>query len=161
MASAFALKAAEVPKPPARTEVIFSNPDQFTDAKESYMDTEKGRDALLEQIREFIVAKADAVLPPGQRVSITFTDVDLAGDFEPWRGAQFGDIRIVKSIYPPGFKFTFKVTDESGRTVKEGSENIRDMAFDMRLTIDRQDPLRFEKDILNDWIRRHLRAPKA
>jgi hypothetical protein len=44
--------------------------------------------------------------------------------------------------------------------VKEGKEDIRDLAFDMRLTMDRQDPLRYEKDILRDWIRDVTRAAK-
>jgi hypothetical protein len=91
---------------------------------------------------------------------VTFTDIDLAGEYEPWRGPQFSDVRIVKSIYAPRFKFSYKVTDATGKTVKEGNEDIRDLAFDMRLTIDRQDPLRFEKDILKDWIGSTLRAPK-
>jgi hypothetical protein len=86
---------------------------------------------------------------------------NLAGDYEPWRGPQFSDVRIVKSIYAPRFKFSFKVTDAAGKTVKEGNEDIRDLAFDMRLTLDRQDPLRFEKDILKDWISSTLSAQKG
>ena len=94
-------------------------------------------------------------------VAVTVADIDLAGDYEPWRGPQCSDVRIVKSIYAPRFKFSFKVTDAAGKTVKEGTEDIRDLAFDMRLTLDRQDPLRFEKDILKDWISSNLRAQKG
>jgi hypothetical protein len=92
---------------------------------------------------------------------VTFADIDLVGEYEPWRGPQFSDVRIVKSIYPPRFKFAYKITDAAGKTVKEGKEELRDLAFDMRLTIDRQDPLRYEKDILKDWIQDVTRAPKA
>ncbi len=155
-----ALSAGPAPKPPARTEVIFVNPEKFTDVKDSDFATDKGRDDILDRLRTFIVDRAEVVLPAGQKLTITFTDIDLAGEFEPWRGAQFGDVRIVKAIYPPAFKFSYQVADEAGQKVKSGEENIRDMAFDMRMTFDRQDSLHYEKDILGDWIRGTLRAPK-
>lgn len=155
-----ALSARDAAKAPARTEVIFDHPEKFTDVKDGEFGTDRGRDAILEQIRDFLVDRADRALPAGQKLTVTFTDIDLAGDFEPWRGAQFADVRIVKSIYPPRMDFTYKVTDATGKVVKEGKEELRDLAFDMRLTIDRQDPLRYEKDILKDWVRSKLPAAK-
>jgi len=155
-----ALCAAEATKAPARTEVIFVQPENFADVKDGDFGTDKGRDAILDQVREFIVERAEKALPAGQKLTVSFTDIDLAGEYEPWRGPQFSDIRIVKSIYAPRFNFTYKVTDAAGNTVKEGKEQLRDLAFDMRLTIDRQDPLRYEKDILKDWINATVRAPK-
>ena len=41
------------------------------------------------------------MVPEGDKLTITFTDIDLAGDFEPWRGPQWDEVRIVKAIYPP------------------------------------------------------------
>lgn len=161
LAAPLALSAVEVTKAPARTVVVFEKPETFTDVKDGDFGTDKGRDSILDEIKTFIVDRADKALPAGQKLMVTFTDIDLAGDYEPWRGPQFSDVRIVKSIYAPRFKFSYKVTDATGKTVKEGNEDIRDLAFDMRLTIDRQDPLRFEKDILKDWIGSTLRAPKS
>ena len=160
LAAPLALGAVEVTKAPSRTEVVFEKPETFTDVKDGDFGTDKGRDSILDEIKTFIVDRSDKALPTGQKLVVTFTDIDLAGEYEPWRGPQFSDVRIVKSIYPPRFKFSYKVTDATGKTVKEGKEDIRDLAFDMRLTIDRQDPLRFEKDILKDWIGSTLRAPK-
>lgn len=156
-----ALSAAEPAKAPVRTEVVFEKPENFTDVKDGEMGSDRGRDGILEQIREFIVERAEKALPAGQKLTVTFSDIDLVGEYEPWRGPQFSDVRIVKSIYPPRFKFSYKITDAAGKIVKEGKEDLRDLAFDMRLTIDRQDPLRFEKDILKDWISEATRAPKA
>lgn len=156
-----ALRAADVAKAPARTEVVFDHPEKFTDVKDGDFGTDKGRDATLELIRDFLVERADKALPPGQKLTITFTDIDLAGDFEPWRGPQFSDVRIVKPIYAPRLSFSYKVTDAAGKIVKEGKEELRDLAFDMRLTMDRQDPLRYEKDILKDWIRDVTRVAKS
>ena len=92
----------------------------------------------------------------GCKLTVTFTDIDLAGEFEPWRGPQFDEVRIVKDIYPPGFKFAYTLTDANGKVLKEGTENIRDMNFQMRLLIDTNDTLRYEKDILTDWMRMTL-----
>ena len=161
LAAPLALCAAEVAKAPVRTEVVFEQPEKFTDVKDSDFGTDKARDAILERIREYIVERADKALPAGQKLVITFTDIDLAGEYEPWRGPQFSDVRIVKSIYPPRLKFSYKITDAAGQAVKEGKEDLRDLAFEMRLTADRQDTLRYEKDMLRDWIGTVTRAPKA
>jgi hypothetical protein len=157
LAAACALHASDTAKPAPRTEVIFNHPENFTDVKDSEFATDKGRDAILARIREHLVERTASLLPEGDRLTITFTDIDLAGDYEPWRGPQWSDVRIIKDIYPPAFKFSYAVTDASGRVVKQGSEDIRDLNFQMRATIDTSDPLRYEKDILDDWARSTLR----
>jgi hypothetical protein len=149
-----ALHGASSPAP--RTEVIFDHPEKFTDVKDGYVATDKGRDAILDTLRSFLVHRTESLVPEGDKLTVTFTDIDLAGDYEPWRGAQYDDVRIVKDIYPPAFKFTYSVTDPSGRVVRQGTENIRDLNFQMRLTIDSSDPLRYEKDILDEWARSKL-----
>jgi hypothetical protein len=154
--AAGALRASD-PATPPRTEVIFVHPENFTDVKDSNTPTDKGRDAILADIRKHLVNRASSLVPEGYHLTITFTDIKLAGDFEPWRGPQWEDVRIVKDIYPPDFKFTYSVTGPSGQVVKSGSEDIRDMDFQMRLTLDTSDRLRYEKQILDDWAQKTLR----
>lgn len=154
-----ALYAADTKTAP-RTEVIFDHPENFTDIKDHDMPTDKGEAAILANIHDFVVDLADRELPPGFTMKITFTDIDLAGDFEPQRGAQWDDVRIVKEIYPPAFKFTYSVMDPAGKVVKQGSENIRDLDFQTRITLDREDPLHYEKDILRDWLSSTVRNLK-
>jgi len=161
LAGSAALFAADKKVPTTRVEVNFTEPENFTDVKDSSFGSEKGRDATLEEIREYISEQADKLLPEGQKLTVTFEDVDLAGDYEPWLGPRGDNIRIVKDIYPPRFKFSFKVTDAAGVVVKEGSKQLSDLSFQMRLTINRQDPLRYEKDMLSDWMRSDLRVKKA
>jgi hypothetical protein len=156
LSAACALHAADAAKPAPRTEVIFDHPENFTDVKDSEFATEKGRDAILARIRDHLVERTAPLLPEGDRLTITFRDIDLAGDYEPWRGPQWSDVRVIKDIYPPAFKFSYAVTDASGRVVKQGSEDIRDLNFQMRLTPDTSDTLRYEKDILDDWARSTL-----
>jgi Protein of unknown function (DUF3016) len=155
--AAGSLSAAAAP----RAEVIFDHPENFTDAKDQFTPTDKGRDAILKALREFIVREAGYQVPAGYQLMLTFTDVDLAGDFEPWRGPDFDEIRIVREIYPPEFKFTYVLTDPAGRLVKQGRADLRDPAFQMRSTLDDQDPLRYEKSMLSDWLRTSLRGAKT
>ena len=148
---------------PARAEVVFDHPEKFTDVKDAFMPSDKGSAAILASLRAYLTQEAQYFVPEGCKLTLTFTDIDLAGDFEPWRGPQFEDVRIVKPIYPPHFKFRFTLADGSGRVVREGEEDLLDQAFDLRMTLDRQDPLRYEKEILKDWMRRQLRGvlPRA
>jgi hypothetical protein len=70
------------------------------------------------------------------------------------------NVRIIKTVYPPSFAFTYSVTDSSGKVVKEGSEDFRDMDFQTRVVFANTDPLRYEKAALNDWARDKLRDLK-
>ena len=93
-------------------------------------------------------------------MKIKVTDIDLAGDFEPWRGPQFDQVRITRDIYPPRISLEFRLTDGSGGIVSAGKRELRDLAYQRRLIrpLDdylryEDDYLRYEKDILRDWFR--------
>lgn len=144
-----------------KTEVVFFEPDKFTDVSNRYMgDSEKERDGTLAELRTYLIKQANRALAPGQQLKITVTDVDLAGEFEPWRGGSMADVRIVKEIYPPDIKLSFQLTDADGNVLKQGDRHLRDMAFMMTLSIDRNDPLRFEKELLDNWVRNEFRDAK-
>lgn len=154
--------AANADKPKAaRVTVIFDHPENFTDVKDSYMPTDKGRDAILGDIRHFIETRAESYLGAGQRLEVKFTEIDLAGEFEPQRGPDQMDIRIVKDIYPPRFDLEFKLTGADGKVISQGQRKLRDLNFMSRLVLPSSDPLRFEKDILGDWLRSEIKSAKA
>jgi hypothetical protein len=92
---------------------------------------------------------------------MTFTDIDLAGEFEPQRGPDFNNVRIIKDIYPPRLTFTYKLTDASGAVLKEGQEKLVDLSFQMSATvIDNNDPLHYEKSMLKDWLNNQFKHAK-
>lgn len=141
-----------------RAEVLFLEPEKFTDVKDSSMGGDVRRTTYLDQIRDHLIQQARYFVPVGSRLQVTFTDIDMAGDFEPWRGPQFDDIRIVKDLYPPRLVFSFRLTDSEGNVVKEGRRDLRDMAFMMKITMATQsDTLRHEKALLDDWLRAEFR----
>ena len=154
--------AAEAPaKTDTRVEVNFSSPEKFTDVRDAYTASEQGRQGILDQIRNYLVNRGSIYLAPGQKLTVTFTDIDLAGDFEPWRGSQGMDVRIVKDIYPPKMDLEFKLTGADGAVIKEGKRQLRDLAFMSRLSINRNDMLRFEKALLDDWLKNDFPRAKA
>jgi len=156
-----AVRALDPVKGPSRVEVVFFEPEKFTDVKDSYMGSDKGRDSTLDMLKEYLTTRGVRGLLPGQKLAITFSDIDLAGDFEPWRGGQWGDVRIVKDIYPPRLVLAFRLTDADGSIVKEGKRDLRDLAFLMKLTMGfRDDPLRHEKALLDDWLSADFRSGK-
>ncbi len=146
--------ATRASAPAPRAEVAFVDPEKFTDARDSYTASDAGRDAVLDQIREYFVDESRRLIPEGTKLFVSVNDVDLAGDFEPWRGARWDDVRIVKDIYPPRISLSFRLTDASGKVVKEGKRDLRDLAFMMKVTMAfRDDPLRHEKALIDDWFR--------
>lgn len=153
VAGPFAVQAAPTPVD-ARAEVLFFEPEKFTDVKDSYMSADVDRTTYLDQIRDHLVSQAKHYVPDGHRLQVTFTDIDMAGDFEPWRGPRFDDIRIVKDIYPPRMDLKFRLTDAEGNVVKEGTRELRDLSFMMKIPMHSQsDTMRHEKALIDDWLR--------
>jgi hypothetical protein len=155
------LAADPAVNPEKRIEVTFSHPEKFSDVRDGYMGSDQGRDGLLGQLKDYIVQRAQSRVPEGQKLSILVTEVDLAGDFEAWHGPQMSDVRVVKDVYPPKIDLEFKLTGPDGKVVKEGQRQLRDLAFMMKLSINRDDNLRFEKALVDDWLRDELPRPRA
>ncbi|MBI5766832.1 MAG: DUF3016 domain-containing protein [Verrucomicrobia bacterium] len=163
VALAGAWRLAAFDKNGPRVEVNYLEPEKFTDVRDSYPEgTDAGREATLAELRKYLVGRADKLVPAGQKLRITITDVDLAGDFEPWLGPRWADVRIVKDLYPPAISLAFQLVDERGQVLKSGKRELRDLAFLMKLTMGfRDDPLRHEKALLDDWLSLEFREPKA
>jgi hypothetical protein len=141
----------------ARVEVVFFEPEKYTDVRDSFNSDDPTRTGYLDQLRDYIVQQARYYVPEGQKLYVTFTDIDMAGDFEPWRGPRFDDVRIIKDIYPPRINLSFRLVDAEGNIIKQGQRELKDLAFQMRITSAFQDdPLRYEKSLLDDWMREDL-----
>ena len=151
--------AASEPETPARVSVVFVKPEVFTDA--GYSKTERGSPAILMQLQRFIADTGARYLPESMRLEIKITDIDLAGDFELFRGPQFEHVRVNKSIYPPRIALEFRVVDAGDQTIKEGQRQLTDLNYQLRVDYPREDPLRHEKEILRDWLRGELSVLQA
>ena len=158
------LFAADPASATGRIAVNFSNPEKFTDVRDNATDfeNERGRERFLPFIKEHLEKRAEKILPAGQKLTVTFTNIDLAGDFEPWHGMAFQDVRIVKDLYVPRMAFTFALTDAAGQVLKEGERQLLDGAFQLRIvSSSNSDQLRYEKEMLNDWLRKEFPKSKS
>lgn len=150
----------EKPVPASRVEATFFEPEKFTDFKDSYQYTERGRDNLISRFTAHLESLARTYVPEGAKLMIKFTDIDLAGEFEPWHGVNYTDVRIIKDIYIPRLTFDFQVIGADGKVMSEGHRELRGLGFQLNSTGFASDPLRYEKDMLTDWARSEFRPKK-
>lgn len=149
-------ESASTEQTDSRVTVNFPNAENYTDFKDSLSGTERGREDYEYMLRRTISETATAVLKEGQRLTITFNDIDLAGDFLP--SARTGyNIRVVKEIYAPRMNFHFVLADANGAVLKEGDRNLLDTSFMYNTDIiDRNQELFHDKSMIKNWIRREL-----
>jgi hypothetical protein len=157
-----AMLAADAAKSePENVTVVFDHPEQFSDVKDAFIPTEKGRDVILADIRKFIVDRANSFLKKGQKLEVKFTDIDLAGDFRPELGPSFNGIRILKDLYSPKMELEFRLTGADGKVLVEGKRKLTDQAYLQRLVPPNHDPLCYDKDLLSDWLRSDIKPACA
>jgi hypothetical protein len=138
--------------------VVFENPEKFTDAGSRLGDRADPKN--LDQLGKFLVREASERLAPGQRMTVVFYDVDLAGDFEPGGISPTGDVRVMREIYAPRLLFVYVIVDQTDTVVEEGNVTLsnRDFLRELRLPHTQQDPLHHEKSMLREWVRKTLPA---
>ena len=140
-------------------QVQWTDPAQFTELRHSNNRWEARRGNWVEQLATHLRERADRELAPGQRLDVTITDIKRAGDYEPWHGPRGRDIRIMRDIYPPRISLQYTLKDASGRIISEGDARLSDTGYlhNIGLKSD-SDPLRYEKRLIDDWVKRQLTA---
>jgi len=141
---------------PSNVSVTFKDPEHFTDARSSFNSSTD--DYYLDQISAQFKKVSSKYLKDGEKLEITVTDVDLAGDFVP-RGGGTNDMRIIKDIYRPRMALSYKITGADGKVVKQGDSTPVDQYFMNNInTIDRNEPLFYDKALIDTWARDTLGA---
>lgn len=144
------------PKDLAAVTVDFQNPDHFRDVRDSLGG---GTDEnALAALRTYLQENAPTYLQSGQKLHVTFTDIDLAGDFPASGGGRYDRVRLIRSIYIPRQEFTFELTDSSGAVLKQGKRTLMDMNFQAAGLRPGSDQAYFyDKVLLEDWLRREFK----
>jgi len=128
--------------------VTFIEPEKFTDARRA--DFEPTSSGILRELEKFLIESGARYVPENMKLNIRVTDVDLAGDFELFRGPRADQVRITKGLYPPRIVLEFEVVDSAGKAVKSGKRDLTDIDYQLRSVYPAEDYLRYEKDI---WLR--------
>lgn len=137
--------------------VSWNDPAQFTELRYSRNRWESQRGSWVVQLAEHLRKSTEKVLPAGQRVEYTITDIKRAGDYEPWHGSNAQDVRIVRDVYPPRMTFNFTRYGADGQVIEQGERKLADTGFLSGGNTLVSDPLRYEKRMIDDWIRRELK----
>jgi len=135
--------------------VSFHESDKFTDVRSHWGgDTDRG---YLDELSSHVQKEASRLLAPGQKLEVTFLDIDLAGDFIPGN-VKTQDIRVIKDIYIPRQKLSFRLIGADGQVIKEGERRLSDMNFMSNLGIvGRDQPLFYDKELLTAWLRKEFK----
>ncbi|BDX08233.1 DUF3016 domain-containing protein [Planctobacterium marinum] len=143
-----------------RVAVTWVNPKEYTDVKPANGIRSRFRNRTLETLHEYMDELA-ADLPEGQKLTFNVTDLDLAGRVWPGSFVGFdttGDVRLIKRVEIPRMDFSYELLDSDGSVLKSGTEELKDMAFmDGISTARRDDPLKYEKNMLRDWFRKEFK----
>jgi hypothetical protein len=150
------LLAATAGAASAGVTVTYEQPEKFRDMPFSQVD----REELLRQLSEHF-AKLGQDLPPGQNLRISVKDIDLAGRIEPARWNFNNDIRLLRGGADwPTMQLSY-VLEENGQVLRSGEAKINNMMYLERLNrYSSGDPLRFEKQMVDEWFKRDIGGPK-
>ena len=140
----------------ATVSVTYVEPEKFSEARE-YGEQDRYNDAdYLKSLKTYLIKRATKMLPPGDRLEVTVTDIKLAGGYEPWHGPNFRYVRFMKDVYPPRMDLTFKLVDSNGKVLREGSRKLKDLGYlysGVAMPTN-TDPLRYDKALIDRWLQR-------
>ena len=138
--------------------VQWSDPSDFSDLRYSGNRWRAAQGNWVFQLAEHLRDSAAGRLPEGHRLDVTITDFHRAGRYEPWRGLQMQDVRILRDHYPPSMRLEFRHLDADGRVLAEGSREVRDTGYLMGSSNPSHDNLYYEKRMIDRWVRNELPA---
>ena len=131
--------------------VIYQDPDNFTDAKDSH--TNFTSTSSLEELKTYVQRIAAPLIPTGSKLTVTFLDLDFAGLIRPDKD----NIRVMTDVTPPRAHLKFELADSAGKVIKEGERRLIDMNYQLNIQARIQsDPLVYDKQLLRDWLEKEF-----
>jgi len=132
--------------------VVFDNPEQFTDVRDSH--TDMMSKWVLSELQTFVQRTAASQIAPESKLTVTFLDLDLAGMIRPDKD----NIRLMTATTLPRAHLKFQLTDAAGKVVKEGERRLSDSNYQQNiLPTMRSDALGYDKELLRNWIQREFK----
>jgi hypothetical protein len=143
--------------------VRFEPADRYIDLALSGASTPAVQNDLLTQFEKHLKQLGESYLPEGDTLEIVIQDIDMAGAMEPWRSPGLIDTRIIRDIYPPRFSLHYLWRGKSGELKADKQEQLTDLNYLTWLDSSRylnNDPLRYEKTLLDRWFRQRFSSDK-
>ena len=137
--------------------VAWNDPETFTEFRNSSNRWAAAEGNWLQDLAKHMRKRAEQRLAPGERLELTIVDIKRAGEYEPWVRPGMQHVRIIRDMYPPRMTVAFRLHDANGAVVDEGERKLYDAAFLTNVSpISANDPLRYEKRMIDSWLRREL-----
>ena len=134
-------------------EVRFVQPERFTDAGFGSVERERTQARLTAEIERLA-----GRLPDGQRLSVTFTDVDLAGEIDHFSPHGLRVMGLLPDA--PRLSLRFELTQD-GQVVARGEEQLRDLSYlSRRSGLDHRAALPYESRLLTEWFEQRFAAAR-
>ena len=137
--------------------VTFVHPEAYSDA--AYARASAGeleRAEVQRDIEQHLQRLAERSLRMGQNLRIEILEIDLAGQFEPFRFRPGSDVRIFREVSWPrlGLRYTLTV---GGQVVESREEQLTDMDYLASFNrYSKSDRLRYEKALLDAWFDKRI-----
>jgi hypothetical protein len=149
--AAAALAAAAMPTIAGRVDVAVA-PSNFTDAGNAVWEERPNAEALARHLQRL----GERHLPADHVLSVELLDLDLAGTLD-LRGT--GPVRTVRGRTDfPSIRLRYTLS-APGRPAVTREEEVRDIQFTRGLSSDRNQPLAYEKRMLDRWFAERFAAP--
>lgn len=138
----------------ASADVKFEKVDDYNDIRTANGSRSKFKEKVLREMEEHFTELASE-LPEDQKLSVTVTNIDLAGHLQLIRTQQ---IRVLKEIYIPRISFSYALTDSDGKELKSDTVEVKDMDY-LRHSdrIRAGDSFWYEKNMLTEWFNKNLK----
>jgi Protein of unknown function (DUF3016) len=131
--------------------IQYVHPERFTDFSIHGRDYRWSASYFTSQIGQDLGARLKRRFP-GSKLTLRFTDIDLAGARASRRGR---DVRVVRGeIEPARMSFDFLLQDSTGRTLANGSTRLTDTSSrSLHSRPSSSQSLYYEKRMLERWLR--------
>ena len=140
----------------ADVRVNFIGSEKFSDIKDN---NGFRQPEVLKDIEVYLVEQVGKRLP-GRDVQINVTDVDLAGEVEPF-GRRMQWLRVMRTVTLPAIAFNYEVR-EGDKVVRQGEVKLRDMNYQDGFNgYSSSDTLRYEKRMIDRWFQGEFRTATA
>jgi hypothetical protein len=142
-------------EPPARIQVTWAPIDQLSETQNNPPNRGWLRpDQWMKSLGDRLRKTADRILPPGQQLEVHVDDISLAGRLQPVYRPGQQDLRVMKESYWPWIDLHFVLLAADGTTIREGDAKLSDGSYLRRaVAADPNDPLRYEKRMIDEWLR--------
>jgi DUF3016 family protein len=137
--------------------IEFVHPERFSDFRIQGREERQSVPIFRDEISSYLSPNLSRRFP-GAKLTLKFTDIDLAARLEPWRISKFTNVRFARDIgaVPLRFYFDYTLTDSKNRVVASGSASVVDTDYIARYNYysanQRSQTLFYEKVTLARWL---------